>query len=41
MKTYAGGISHSGSQVVKAPADQDGGKGKGVVHTGKDLRERK
>lgn len=40
-KTYTGSISHSGSQVVKAPACKDSAKGKSAVKTGKDLRDRK
>ena len=35
---YAGKISHSGAQVVKAPLPGDGKKGKGTVKKG-DLRK--
>ena len=39
MKTgYIGAINNSGVQVVKAPIQSNGGKGKTVVKSGGDLR---
>ena len=38
---YAGKISNSGAQVVKAPFSGDGKKGNGTVKTGNDLRSSK
>lgn len=35
---YAGKISHTGVQVVKAPLGGDTAKGKSTVKTGNDLR---
>lgn len=40
-KGYKGKISNSGTQVVKAPYQQNAGKGKKVVKTGTDLRASK
>ena len=38
MAGYAGKISQSGNQVVKAPSQIAGKKGKSQVKTGDDLR---
>jgi len=38
---YAGRISNSGAQVVKAPLNQNIKKGKSKVKTGTDLRSGK
>ncbi len=35
---YAGKIKNTGTQVVKAPFNQGGKRGKSVVKTGNDLR---
>lgn len=35
---YAGRIKNTGTQVVKAPFNQGGKRGKSVVKTGDDLR---
>ena len=37
-KRYAGSISNSGAQVVKAPMPPQSTKGKSTVKTGNDLR---
>lgn len=39
-KGYAGKISHSGVQVVKAPCDAKAPKGNSVVKSGDDLRKK-
>lgn len=38
--SYAGKISNGGTQVVKAPAQVKGGKGRKTVRTGNDLRNK-
>jgi len=38
-KTYAGKISHSGTQVIKAPITTESKRGKTVKKTGEDLRK--
>lgn len=40
-KGYAGSISNSGAQVVKAPMPPQSTKGKSTVKTGSDLRSGK
>lgn len=39
-KSYAGKIAQTGSQVVKAPAQNTPKKGKGTVKKGNDLRNK-
>lgn len=39
-RAYVGQITHSGTQVIKAPNSKEAPKGKTVVKTGNDLRSK-